>query len=608
MHRLEDVLDALVEPVGDMNFTVVQATYLALDTFSELSRLRYDISSMQRTTDRVFEQLNQLLEPAVTTEAAAHFLPVVEIAAPQVIDTALTTPEISAVAESTVNAETVAAVLEVVAAIPAESVAAAVIPDLSAVEVVEDQAEALPVEALAETIPPASAEVASAPVSAQALFADDATLDQPGVIRLTESLEASFIDLQASAAPVEIRPSNSNSAAAAAASGEIVRVPIEKLNEMIQLVSELIVNRTAFEQRMRRYESTIDEMRRVMGRLQDLASRNSMDFEARMLGGSNTTPAGWIPPQLSHRFQYSEFDALEFDRYNEFHLFSRSLLETSSDLNSVNKELVQVRDDFESLLNRQQVLSSDLQDRLMNTRMIPLSSLSAKLARAVRNVAETTGKPASLDLQGGHVLLDKTVLDELTDPLTHLLRNAVDHGLESAADRRALGKPAQARITVQAQYQGTHVVIEVRDDGQGLNTPAILRAAVENGFVSAEEAEQLDEARIHELIFQPSLTTAKELSEVSGRGVGMDVVRSVVRKLKGSVEIVSLPGHGTSFIIRIPMTLAVTRAVFVTTRGETFAIPLRDIQRIVRIDRQRLKFVGRSPVIQSTSNPQGRCM
>jgi chemosensory pili system protein ChpA (sensor histidine kinase/response regulator) len=320
------------------------------------------------------------------------------------------------------------------------------------------------------------------------------------------------------------------------------------------------------------------------------------DDAGRFRTGPSPTMTRW--PRSGQTLNTHGFDELEFDRYTEFHLLSRELAETTSDIRTVGNELGTLIGDFDSVLNRQRRLSSEIQDKLMRMRMVPLVTLATRLHRAVRVVARQQGKLVDLVLEGEDIELDKTVLEEMADPLLHLLRNAVDHGIEPPALRRVIGKPERGQIRLRAYHEGNQVVIQISDDGAGLE-PQILRStAIRGGYVSEADAPHLSDEELTSLIFVPGFSTASEVSEVSGRGVGLDIVRSQVHKLKGTVTPNSAPGRGMAFTIRLPMTLAVTRALLVSAHNETFAIPLSAVTQILRLEREEIERVGQEPVVR----------
>ena len=394
--------------------------------------------------------------------------------------------------------------------------------------------------------------------------------------------------------------------------GEVVRVPLERLDQLVRLTSELSINRTVFEQRLSDFVRAVDELQFSTSRLRRVSSNLETQYEVSALGGRWLPVAAHaphpattdVPSKLNTglfqeiTFNTHGFDELEFDRYTEFHRLSRELSETASDIRTVSNELGTLIGDFGGILNRQGRLSSEIQDRLMQMRMVPLAALATRLHRAVRVLAREQGKLVDLVLEGEDIELDKTVLEEMADPLLHLLRNAVDHGIEPPALRQVMGKSERGLIRLHASHEGNQVVIQVSDDGAGLE-PEILRSvAVSKGYVPEADAAQLSDKELRSLVFLPGFSTADEVSEVSGRGVGLDVVKTNVHRLKGTVTLDSDPGQGATFTIRLPMTLAITRALLVQAHRETFAVPLDSVLQILRLGPDEIEHVGQEPVVR----------
>jgi len=242
-------------------------------------------------------------------------------------------------------------------------------------------------------------------------------------------------------------------------------------------------------------------------------------------------------------------------------------------------------------------LTSEIQDKLMQLRMVPLATLATHLQRAVRVTARQRGKEAELVLEGEDVAFDKTMLEAMAEPLLHMLRNAVDHGIEAPEQRQALGKPPQGEIHLRAFREGSQIVLQMHDDGAGLDLQRLRATAVREDSLSEEDAARLTHEQLYALIFRPGLSTAQEVSEISGRGVGMDVVQTTVKRLKGQVSIDSTPGQGVTFTIRLPLTLAITRVFLVKANGQTFAIPFADVTQIVRLAPEAIASVDDTPVV-----------
>jgi len=238
----------------------------------------------------------------------------------------------------------------------------------------------------------------------------------------------------------------------------------------------------------------------------------------------------------------------------------------------------------------------DLQAGVMEVRMVPVSQLFEKMTRIVRRVANEHGKKVALDIRGADTELDKLIVEDLTDPLMHIIRNAIDHGIETPAERLAQGKPEKATICLWASQKGNHVVIEVRDDGHGINTGQVLKKAVAKGLVSADA--ELSKDEIFDLLFIPGFSTRDQVSDLSGRGVGMDVVKNNISALSGMIEIESESGLGTSMIITLPITLAIIKALIVKASGKTYAIPINSVLETLMVDPQAIETIEKREVME----------
>jgi len=230
--------------------------------------------------------------------------------------------------------------------------------------------------------------------------------------------------------------------------------------------------------------------------------------------------------------------------------------------------------------------------------MVPVEQLFRRFPRVVRDVAKQCGKDVALEIAGQNTDLDKSILDALAEPLMHLVRNAVDHGIEDADERIAAGKPARGTLYLKAYHQGTQVVIEVRDDGKGIDLPRVRARAIQNGLLKPEEAERLTEQEAISLIFSNGFSTAAEVTSVSGRGVGMDVVRNVLDRLKGTVNVTTQPGRGTTIQLRAPLTLASIQTLLFRVAGRLFAIPLSSVVEITRVTASDISRVDQREVLR----------
>ena len=271
---------------------------------------------------------------------------------------------------------------------------------------------------------------------------------------------------------------------------------------------------------------------------------------------------------------------------------------TKNRLNALRSDILSGRTDNETLhaldlaVSQLDLLVSDLQNAVMKTRMQPIGRLFQKYPRIARDLARNLGKDVELELVGEETEIDKTMIEDLGDPIIHLIRNAVDHGVEDPAERRANGKPVKSVVRLEARQEGDHIVIIVADDGRGMSAERLRAKALEKGLITDEEASSLDERQSYNLIFLPGFSTMTEISDVSGRGVGMDVVRTNIQKLNGNIEITSQAAKGTSFVISLPLTLAILPVLLVRLGDQPFAVPLSMVREILPIAEDDIREVG----------------
>ena len=271
-----------------------------------------------------------------------------------------------------------------------------------------------------------------------------------------------------------------------------------------------------------------------------------------------------------------DFDPLELDRYSTIQQLSRALAESANDMGSLKDLLQSVTSEAEGLLVQQSRVTAELQDGLMRTRMVPFERHVGRLTRLVRQAADESGKRAELAVEGASGELDRQVLDKMLPPFEHMLRNSIVHGIESPSERQKAGKPVVGRIAIRLHREGAEMVIDVADDGAGLDVDAIRGKAYELDLLKPDSKVTDDE--IMQLILTPGFSTASSVTQTAGRGVGMDVVANEVKKLGGSLRISSVTGQGTNFTVRLPFTLAITQALIVRTGEEIYALPLPTVE------------------------------
>lgn len=354
------------------------------------------------------------------------------------------------------------------------------------------------------------------------------------------------------------------------AAGDLTRVRTGLLDDMVNAAGEVSIFRSRLEQQMGTVRFNLVEFNQTVSRLSDQLRQLDKETEAQILSRF----------KLETPEESEDFDPLEMDRYSHIQQLSRGLAETVSDLVSIQDILDELTRESETLLAQQSRVSADLQQGLMRTRMTRFDTLVPRLRRIVRQTADELNKKVVLNVDGGEGELDRTVLDRVTASLEHILRNAVAHGIEPPADRRATGKDEQGRIDMTVRREGSDVVISIQDDGAGVDMDAVRRMALQRGLIEADT--RLTDDAVLQLIIASGFSTAPELTQIAGRGVGLDVVNSEVRQLGGSLAIRSKRGQGARFTIRLPFTVALAPALLVEAARQIYAIPLSTVVGVVR--------------------------
>ncbi len=372
---------------------------------------------------------------------------------------------------------------------------------------------------------------------------------------------------------------------------EMVRVSADLLEELISLAGESSITRGRVEQQISDFSESLQDMEQTISRIRDQVRRLEIEAESR---------------ETLLRSQSAEdttFDELEMDRYTMLQEISRTLNESASDLMDLKETLVNRSRDAETLLHQQSRIGSELQEGLTRTRMVPFARLIPRLRRIVRQVSAEIGKSVRFDAFNIEGELDRSVLERIVAPLEHMLRNAVDHGIESAGDRARAGKPEQGRISLRLSREGGYVILTISDDGGGINVDAVRAKAIEKGLM--EEDSGLSDREVMQFIMDAGFSTAQKLTQISGRGVGLDVVSSEIKSLGGAVTIDSTLGVGTEFTIQIPFTVSINRALMVVVKEETYAVPLNTIEGIVRVSPYELEayYQPDAPMFEYAGQP-----
>ena len=361
---------------------------------------------------------------------------------------------------------------------------------------------------------------------------------------------------------------------------EQVRVAADLLNQLVNYAAEVSITRSRVDQQMAGQRHSLQEMAQTVSRLRDQWRRLEMETEFRILH---------LHPEVGG----ADFDPLELERYSNLQQLSRSLMESVSDLASLHGMLSATTLDAEMLLLQQSRITKELQEGLMRTRTVPFAGVAQRLRRIVRQTAQELNLQAELRLVGAEIELDRTVLDRMLAPLEHMLRNSISHGLEPPEVRRAAGKPETGLITIHLRRDGQEIVISAGDDGRGLDIPAIRRKAKERGLLAHDAL--LADKEVMQFILEPGFSTASQVTQIAGRGVGMDVVRNEVLVLGGTLSIDSEVSRGTTFTVRLPLTLAVSKSLLVNVQGDLFAIPLVAILAVLQLSHDEANRLYEDP-------------
>ncbi len=384
------------------------------------------------------------------------------------------------------------------------------------------------------------------------------------------------------------------STAGSAGSQEMVRVSADLLEDLISMAGESNITRGRVEQQIRDFGDSLQEMEDTINRVRDQVRRLEIEAESRetVFRLANETREG-----------DEGFDDLEMDRYTMIQEISRSLNESASDMLDLKETLTNKSRDAETLLHQQARIGTELQEGLTRTRMVPFARLIPRLRRIVRQISTEVGKSVRFDAFNVEGELDRSVLERIVAPLEHMLRNAVDHGIEDAEQRKANNKPETGRISLRLSREGGYVVLTISDDGGGINVDAVRRKAIERGVMTPDS--NLSDHEVMQFIMHAGFSTAEKLTQISGRGVGMDVVNSEIKALGGSISIDSTLGRGSEFTIQIPFTVSINRALLVVVQEETYAVPLNTIEGIVRVSPYELEayYQPDAPMFEYAGQP-----
>jgi len=389
-----------------------------------------------------------------------------------------------------------------------------------------------------------------------------------------------------------------------------IRVDLERLTELVNLVGELVINRTNLELQeselrgeVKRIRRNIVDLNQFGGQLREEYDR--MSFADWKSGNSNQGTGklaevdqefSTITNNKSSRL-HPHFDVLEMDQYTEFHSTASEVIETAETISHSATKLDALAMRFERSIDQLRRITEQLRSRVMQLRVVSFSRAVDHLPRALRDMCLTYNKDVNLLLVGRDTKIDESLLDALRDPLIHLVRNAFDHGIEMPEARQAIGKPASGQIEIEARHQGGQTIITVADDGKGIDPEIIRRKIVKKGLATEEQAQEFSIAELYDFLFWPGFSTVEEVSNLSGRGVGLDVVRANLRTVRGTVKVDSRLGKGTSFILKLPLLLSITEALMVKTDRNKIAVPLDAVEEILHIKASEVHTAGNQPML-----------
>lgn len=365
----------------------------------------------------------------------------------------------------------------------------------------------------------------------------------------------------------------------------VLRVRADVVDRLVNEAGEVSIARSRIEGEMLAFKQGVLDLTENVGRLRHQLREIEIQAESQMQSRFANTGE-----------EDATFDPLEFDRFTRFQELTRMMAESVNDVATVQQTLLRNLDETEAALLQQARMNRDLQQELMRVRMVPLASLAERLHRVVRQTAKELGKKVNLDIRGGNVEIDRSVLEKMTAPFEHLLRNAIVHGLEDTARRVAAGKHEIGELSLEARQQGNEIVLKFGDDGAGIDLDVVRQKAEQLGLL--EPGEQAPDARLMELTFTPGFSTSEQLTQVSGRGIGMDVVRSEVIGLGGRIEVFSEKGRGATFTIYLPLTLAVTQAVLVSAASQLYAVPSVMVEQVQELKPDVLERLYREKEVE----------
>ena len=375
-----------------------------------------------------------------------------------------------------------------------------------------------------------------------------------------------------------------------------VRVQLTDLDELAGIEGELVVARGSIEKLLEKLSGSLGELTSTKEALARKTQELEVGFEAQSLYGFGPAPSPGMQSIMEEPSSaLSDFDPIELDRYSQLNLIIRSLNEISIDVNAIHTEISGLANEIRGQVSKQQLAMGVMQEKLMRIRMTPMSSISRVLYRTVRQTASNLGKDVRLTLTGEDVYMDRFIWTKTLDPLMHILRNCIDHGIEDGESRKLAGKPETGKISIVAKQRNRYVVIRISDDGRGIDIDRLRRKLLAEGFIDNSRSYSNEE--LLRFLFRASFSTKEDISQISGRGVGLDVVLKNIQELRGSVRIENSPGKGVTFELNIPITLSINRAIIVEVSGRHFAVPIQEIVEVHKFSGHELETLEENKVL-----------
>ncbi|MEG3957832.1 response regulator [Microcoleus sp. herbarium2] len=454
-------------------------------------------------------------------------------------------------------------------------------------EVFSDLEELLSESATMPEIPAPATTTSKAPPAA----ADDSDDDFNDLEKLLEDPKDGGRQGEANMGPSAINRSRRN-ARAGGFGDQTMRVPIKQLDNLSNLMGELVVNRNSLEQDQERMRQFLDNLLHQVTLLSDVSQR-TQDFyersllEIALLANRQGHRSAWRSEDSAHTRE-SAWRPEEMDRFTPFHSLAQEIIELIVRVRESAADIEFLVDEADQVTRQLRQVTTQLQEGLTRARMKPFAETTDRLFRAVREIAIKCGKQAQLQVEGKDILIDKMIVDQLYDPMTHLVNNAITHGIEAPEVRLAAGKPAVGRITIRAFHQGNQTVVSVSDDGAGIDPQKVKAKAIKQGLLTAAQAQRMSRSEVYDLLFMPGFSTQEQATEYAGRGVGMNVVQTSLQEIRGTVSIDSTIGKGTVFTIRLPLVLSISKALTCISDRARIAFPMDGVEDMIDVPRDQV--------------------